>query len=339
MYFNCPLPISLFMKLTSLLFLCLFPSFLFAQEVNLTGRWEGYLDQSKAASKMEGYKVYWEKGLWKKGTKTHKLRLTFKAPKRHASSYTGEYYINNAINKAQYGRFAIKATYKNGFVNYETTSKIFEVKNQINTSFCYSTAKLKWSEDQYYEYLEGEWQGWNEERRACASAHVWLRRRKRVPTPPKPPTPLVQDTTPVLEPPVVTTPPTPPVVVDTPPVESPVIPTGDPSLRKAITKEQLHINKDSIDIAVWDDNRVDGDIISLVYNGKVILSRHTLSKIPKTFRVKLQPGRNIITLIAHNLGEVPPNTAALEIERNEGKKRIVLSSDMDKSESIIILKQ
>lgn len=333
------------MKRASLLFICLFPLFLLAQEVNLTGRWEGYLDQSASASKMKGYQVYWEKGIWKKGVKTHKLRLTFKAPERKSKYYKGEYYITNSLNKAQYGRFAIKATYKNGIVEYETTSKIFEVKNRINTSFCYSTAKLKWSEDQYYEYLEGEWEGWNEDRRACASAHVWLRRRKRVPTPPPPPPVEVEDTTPVAEPPVVVetppTPPTPPtpVVVDTPPVESPVIPAGDPSLRQAITKERLYVNKDSISISVWDDNRVDGDIISLVYNGKVLLSNHTLTKAPKAFRVKLQPGRNIITLIAHNLGEIPPNTAAVEVERNEGKKRVVLESDMDKSESIVILKE
>jgi len=125
------------MKRILLLLICLFPILLLAQEVNLTGRWEGYLDQSKAASEMKGYQVYWEKGIWKKGVKTHKLRLTFKAPERRASYYTGEYYINNSMNKAQYGRFAIKATYKNGLVEYETTKKIFEVKNSINTSFTY----------------------------------------------------------------------------------------------------------------------------------------------------------------------------------------------------------
>lgn len=328
------------MKCTLLLFLVAILGIrgLMAQDVNITGRWEGYLDQSEAASKMEGYKIYWDEGVWRKGVKTHKLRLTFKAAKRNENSHEGEYYINDALNKAHYGRFAIKGTFRNGALHYETTSKIFEVKNRLNFGFCYSKATLKWSEDANYEYLEGTWKGWDEDGTPCADAHVRLRRRKRVPTPP-----VVEDTIPtpppVEEPPVAVKEEPKEEAKSTPPPQPPVIPLGDPSLRRSVTKDQLHVDKDSIDIAVWDDNRADGDIISLVYNGKVLLKEYTLTKARQRFRVKLRPGKNVITLIAHNLGEIPPNTAAIEVERNEGRKRVILESDMDKSESIIIYKE
>jgi hypothetical protein len=52
------------------LILCLFfasNSLSFAQDLN--GLWTGYLDQSAAASKIKGYKVYWDKGFWKKRRK------------------------------------------------------------------------------------------------------------------------------------------------------------------------------------------------------------------------------------------------------------------------------
>lgn len=326
------------MKTYTLLFILLLASCtaLLAQDVDISGRWEGYLDQSAAASKIEGYQIYWEKGVWKKGVKTHDLRLTFNYDKRKGY-YTGEYYINDAIKKAHYGRFAIKATYKNGKVKYETTKRIFEVKNSLNLGFCYSEATLKWYVKGDYEYLEGPWRGWNDKRRACAAAHIRLRRRRRTP----PPVEVeVKDTVPapvVVEPdpPVVNS----PTEVDPPPVNSPVIPPADYTTRKDITKDQLHINKDSIDIAIWDDNRADGDIITLLYNGEVLIKEYTLRKQPRRFRVKLKSGKNIITLIAHNLGEIPPNTAAVKIEREEGYKHVVLESDMNKSESIIIIKQ
>ena len=332
------------MKIITLLTICFLPLLLLGQEVNITGRWEGYLDQSAAASKMPGYKVYWDKGVWKKGVKTHRLRLTFKEKKR-ADYHVGEYYINDALNKAHYGRFAIKATYSKGKVHYETTSKIFEVKNSLNLGFCYSEATLKWSEDSQYEYLEGTWRGWNEERRACANAHVWLRRRKRTPTPPPPPPPppVEQPKEPVAEPPVVATPPT-EVTPDPKPVEPETQPKPVAPLEKELTeravvpKQQFEVSDQLVDLAIWDHDRADGDVVSLVHNGQVILSEYTLTTAPKWLKLKLQPGKNVITLIAHNLGTVPPNTATVEVHHSGTKKRFALESDFRKSESVVIIR-
>lgn len=325
----------------------------FAQ--NIAGRWEGYLDQSKGASAIDGYKEYWERGLWKKGTKTHDLQLTFTYNKQK-KRYTGEYYINEAVKKSHFARFAIRASVHSQKVRYSTTSKIFETKNTLNLGFCYNEATLTWSEDDKYEYLQGKWRGWNDQKRACAPAHIWVRRKKRIATPPSPPpTP---------------TPPSPPVVVKkdppkvkkvtpVPTIDSIVSPSIDSSLipskvdspsiviapepdyqkRTLITKETMHLSKDSIWIDIWDGNREDGDIISLEFNQQLILKNYTLTKQKKRCRVALQKGVNILTLIAHNLGEIPPNTADLEIERHEGKKHLSLESDMDSSESIKIIRE
>ena len=132
-----------------------------AQDIN--GQWEGYLDQSAAASKMSGYQDYWKKGLWKKGDKTHNLKMTFKYNEKK-KAYTGEYYINEKVNPAHYARFAIRATISSkNKVRYTTTSKVFETKNTLNVGFCYNSATLNYSEDDQYEYLEGSWRGWNDD--------------------------------------------------------------------------------------------------------------------------------------------------------------------------------
>ncbi|BDS09382.1 hypothetical protein [Aureispira anguillae] len=338
------------MKSNLILFFCLL-SIQWSLAQNISGRWEGYLDQSSGASSMDGYKDYWERGLWKKGTKTHDLQLTFKYNEKK-KSYTGEYYINEAIKKAHFARFAIKASVFNQKVRYSTTSKIFETKNTLNLGFCYNQATLNWSEDGKYEYLEGKWRGWNDDKRSCAPAHIWVRRRKRnYSPPPKPPVVVAKKPVPPPSPVVKKEEPIEPldkvdtveiltvdsIAVDTVHPKPPVVPNFNN--RKLIVKETIHVPKDSIWIHVWDSNREDGDIISLEFNGQLILKKYTLSLQKKGFRVALNKGENVLTLIAHNLGEIPPNTAAVEIEREEGKKLIVLESDMDSSELIKIIRE
>jgi hypothetical protein len=106
-----------------------------------------------------------------------------------------------------------------------------------------------------------------------------------------------------------------------------------------VTKETLRIvTKDSLVLKIWDSNRVDGDIVSLDLNGQLILESYKLTSIPKLIKIPLNKGENIVTMFAQNLGDIPPNTAALLIEREEGFKTIILKSDMGQSESVKILK-
>lgn len=350
---------------------CLFPLLTQAQ-VELAGRWEGYLDQSKGASQMDGYKEYWERGLWDKGEKTHDLELTFKYDKRKRS-YTGEYYINEAINKSHFARFAIKASTYKTTVRYHTTSKVFETKNTLNLGFCYSKATLNWSEDDKYEYLEGSWQGWNDNGRACAPAHIWVRRKKRQPVTPEPPTtpPVAVTPVPKKETPAVVAKPEPKeepkpveetnpkeavepvapkeeVVVEQPapkpepkvekvpessPEPTPSSPAEAP--RKQVVNTEVTTDKEWMTIEVWDGNREDGDIISLNYNGEIILKEYLLKNKKKVLKIKLEKGTSYLTLIAHNLGDIPPNTAAVSVIRNDGSKKVItLKSDMGTSEAI-----
>lgn len=309
------------------LFLCLHS--LQAQDVS--GTWSGYMDQTEEAIRSEAYKEYWEKGIWKKGVKTHQVKITLAYDKKK-EKYTGEYFIHETLKKGHFARFELEATYENKQLSYQTPTKLFEVKNSLNMGFCFSAAELVWSEDTYYEYLKGDWEGWGDQNQACAPGKMVLRRLKDPNN--VPPTPEVVEAAEEPATPEIPETPIPSLTSEAPQSST----LQHYNTRSKITKEVMTVGKDSISIEVWDGNREDGDVISLVFNGKVLLEKHPLTKNKSSFRVALQPGQNILTLIAHNLGDIPPNTAALEVERNEGRKKITLSSDMDKSESILIIK-
>lgn len=301
---------------------------------NIAGRWEGYLDHSEGAAAKDGYKEYWERGVWKKGTQTHNVELSLQYNKKK-NNYTGEYYTEEATKKTHYARFALRVAVDNkGNIHYKTTSKIFETKNQLNQGFCFSEANLTWTEDKKYEYLQGVWVGWDDKKNSCASAHIWIRRKKRFKDTPEPILAMVEKVDTVVEMNIVA--PTTPKDIS---VKEPFVSKPTYTNRKQVTKETIHVPKDSIWVYISDSNREDGDIVSLEFNDQLLIKEYTLTSHKKGFRVRLQPGVNILTLIAHNLGEIPPNTAAVEVERADGRKLIILESDMDTSEAIHIIKE
>lgn len=335
----------MFPKISYTIFLYLFCFSMNAQEIS--GIWEGYLDQSEAASKIAGYKGYWESGLWKKGEKTHSLRLTFEYNKKK-KGYQGEYYINNKIRPEHYAKFLIKANVANNKVTYNTLEKLFETKNSLNTSYCYSTANLQYSEDEKYEYLSGKWKGWNRNSRPCADAVIWVRKRKNRLSVPIDTiknnadynTAIIEDITEIKDSLITESIVEVPEIVnkettDTSAIES----TSKFEGRKISIKDQLHTDLDSITLRVGDFNQVDGDIISLFLNDELLLSEHSLTNEYVTLRVELKQKKNILKVLAHNLGEIPPNTAEIQIERNGGFKKVILNSDAFSSEAIEILKK
>lgn len=318
---------------------------LFAQDIS--GIWEGYLDQSEAAAKIAGYQNYWTEGLWKKGEKTHNLKLTFEYNNKK-KGYQGEYYINNKMRPEHYAKFLIKASVNNNKVTYNTLEKLFETKNSMNTSYCYSTANLQYSEDEKYAYLSGNWKGWNRNSRPCADAVIWVRKRKKTLSSPiytiknnaEDSSVVISDLIEVKDSLIAESIVEIPEKVNKETTDSTTVEHSSTfEDRKISIKDQLHTDLDSITLRVGDFNQVDGDIISLFLNDELILSEHSLTNEYVTLRVKLKQKKNILKVMAHNLGEIPPNTAEIQIERDGGFKKVILNSDAFSSEAIEIFKQ
>ena len=87
----------------------------------------------------------------------------------------------------------------------------------------------------------------------------------------------------------------------------------------------------NVSFLVWDDATIDGDIVSLIVNGNVVLSQVTLdgpfNKRSVTTTLS-NDGYNYIILFAHNEGTIPPNTAALSVNDGTSTQDLIVSANL-----------
>jgi hypothetical protein len=107
--------------------------------------------------------------------------------------------------------------------------------------------------------------------------------------------------------------------------------------REVDVQESFKVQNKRVKIIVWDRNEVDGDVVSLYMNNEMIKHKLRLRKHKRRFTVKLKPGSNIFVMYAENLGEIPPNTAAVVIKDGNKKRNVNLVSDNGKSGAIELI--
>ncbi len=147
--------------------------------------------------------------------------------------------------------------------------------------------------------------------------------------------------------PVVTKAPEQPAVVKTvtvPPVPKPqpvvVDPTAATDLanRKVETIKALYFKSDSLTLTLYDNGEVDGDTVSVVMNGTVIMPKVGLSTqaVKKTIYTNEIAGDSIqLVMYAESLGTLPPNTGLLIVNDGGDRYEIRFSGDMQKSSAIV----
>lgn len=98
---------------------------------------------------------------------------------------------------------------------------------------------------------------------------------------------------------------------------------NEPVLEKRTTEvmREIAVDNDSITVTLYDNGTVDGDSITLIYNGKILTEHQLLTEKPLTFTIKIAPGGglNELQMYAENQGSIPPNTALMVIY--DGDKR------------------
>ena len=105
--------------------------------------------------------------------------------------------------------------------------------------------------------------------------------------------------------------------------------------RKVTTGKRSFVRREQIEIAVWDSEEIDGDTISLYFNGEWLLKEYPLKKKKKKISVIVKKNAdNYLVLYAHNEGKRPPNTAALEIDDGGKVRKVGLSSDMETCDAL-----
>ena len=89
-------------------------------------------------------------------------------------------------------------------------------------------------------------------------------------------------------------------------------------------------------VEVYDNADIDGDIVTLYFNGQEVISKQSLTNKPVSVALKFDPKKekNDLVMYADNLGSTPPNTALAVITCNGQRFDVRLSSDTTKSGSI-----
>lgn len=108
---------------------------------------------------------------------------------------------------------------------------------------------------------------------------------------------------------------------------------------RRVVQRQQSILADGLDcvLEISDNQEVDGDIVSINFNGTWVIENYPLKKEPIKIPILLNAeGKNFLLLHAENQGTVPPNTIAIRYLLNGKSKKVILNSSDRESEMIEI---
>jgi len=108
--------------------------------------------------------------------------------------------------------------------------------------------------------------------------------------------------------------------------------------RENVIVNEIEVESDSLQVSVYDNGEIDGDIISLFYNKNLIVFNQKLTHKSLRMNVTLDTAKayNELSMFAENLGLIPPNTALVMINDGKNKFELRLSSSLEKNATIRI---
>jgi hypothetical protein len=115
-----------------------------------------------------------------------------------------------------------------------------------------------------------------------------------------------------------------------------------PTERKIQKINEIVFTGDSLSLSVYDNGTIDGDTISMVLNGKIIVEKLKLTgnAFKITIPATVKPGDSLILIMhAESLGLIPPNTGLLIIEDGAARHEIRFEGDLQKSSAVILRKK
>ncbi len=102
--------------------------------------------------------------------------------------------------------------------------------------------------------------------------------------------------------------------------------------------KSMKLPESSIHLQVYDNGQIDGDTISIFHNGEMIINHKGISDKPIEFDIQLDKNQthHEITMVADNLGSIPPNTSLMIITAGKKRFEVFISSSEKKNAKIVI---
>ena len=111
-----------------------------------------------------------------------------------------------------------------------------------------------------------------------------------------------------------------------------------PSFEKRNTSilKTIEVENTTVKVDLYDNGEIDGDSVSLFYNGKLLLSHKRLSTKPISLNINVDDNKtmNELVMYAENLGSIPPNTALMVVFDGSNRYEVRITSDLQKSGTI-----
>lgn len=123
------------------------------------------------------------------------------------------------------------------------------------------------------------------------------------------------------------------------PLSGPIVSSEELAKRKIETIRTVDFKSDSLTLTLYDNGVVDGDTVSVLLNGKIIMPKEGLSTkaITKTIYITPDLGDSLqLIMYAENLGSIPPNTGLLIIKDGEESYQIRFAGDLQKNSAIVL---
>ena len=100
--------------------------------------------------------------------------------------------------------------------------------------------------------------------------------------------------------------------------------------------KEIHVDTGTIRLDFYDNAEIDGDSITVLLNNQPLAVHQLLGIKPITLYVKVDLNHleQEVTMVAENLGTIPPNTALLIITAGDKKYQLFLASDKQKSAQV-----
>lgn len=99
-------------------------------------------------------------------------------------------------------------------------------------------------------------------------------------------------------------------------------------------------SEENIVVELYDNGTIDNDTISVYHNNELAVSNARLNYTPITVKIKCSKtdSRHELTVVAENLGDIPPNTALMVIKAGGNKERyeIFLASTEQRNAKVVI---